>query len=133
MKGDASSDFRTPIGRARGLGSAKRGFSAWKNIRLSALALIPLTIWFVIAVIAHLGAPIEEVRAWIAGPVTATLMILFVGIGAYHGAHGMTEVWDDYITNHWLKFAVDFATKAICALLAVAMIVSVLKIAVLGA
>jgi succinate dehydrogenase / fumarate reductase membrane anchor subunit len=132
MKTDAS-DFRTPLGRARGLGSARRGFSAWKNIRLSALALIPLTIWFVISVIAHLGSPLEELRAWIATPWTATLLILFVGIGAHHGAHGMTEVWDDYITHHWLKLAVDFATKALCGLLAVAMIVSVLKIAVLGA
>ncbi len=119
----------TPLARARGLGSAKRGVGGWRTLRLTAIVLVPLTIWFVASILCLLGAPLEEVRGWIARPWNATLLILFIAVGAHHGAHGMTEVWDDYCT-HWTRLALDIVTKALCALLAVAAIVSVLMISV---
>jgi succinate dehydrogenase / fumarate reductase membrane anchor subunit len=121
--------YRTALARVRGLGSARSGHGAWRGIRITALALIPLTLWFVIGVIGHLGAPYPEMKAWLGHPVNAALMILFAGIGLHHGAHGMTEIYEDYLHNHHLKTAVDLSTKGIALFLAVAAIVSVLKIA----
>lgn len=124
--------LRNPLARARGLGSARSGFQHWRTLRVTALALIPLTIWFVIAVIAHLGAPLPELRAWIGHPINAALFILFIAIGLHHGAHGMTEVYEDYIHGHHAKLIADLATKGAALFLGAAMIVSVLEIAIPG-
>lgn len=127
-----NTSLRTPLAHARGLGSAKSGFAHWRGLRVTALALIPLTIWFVIAVIAHLGAPLPVVRAWLAHPVNAALFILFIAIGLHHAANGLTEVYEDYVHGHYAKLVSDLATKGLAVFLAAAMIVSVLKIAILG-
>jgi succinate dehydrogenase / fumarate reductase, membrane anchor subunit len=127
---DAS--LRNPLARARGLGSAKSGFAHWRALRVSALALIPLTVWFVIVVIAHLGSPLPELRAWIGHPINAALFILFIAIGLHHGANGLTEVYEDYVHGHHAKLIADLATKGVAVFLGAAMIVSVLKIAILG-
>ena len=76
------SDRRTPLSRARGLGSAKEGLHHWWAQRITSLALIPLTVWFVAGVI-HLamgGEPYESFMSWIANPCNATLMILFLAV-----------------------------------------------------
>jgi succinate dehydrogenase / fumarate reductase membrane anchor subunit len=124
--------LRNPLAHARGLGSAKAGFAHWRGLRVTALALIPLTIWFVIAVIAHLGSPLPEVRAWLAHPVNAALFILFIAIGLHHAANGLTEVYEDYVHGHYTKLVADLATKGLALFLGAAMTVSILKIAILG-
>ena len=124
--------LRNPLAHARGLGSAKAGFAHWRGLRVTALALIPLTIWFVISVIAHLGAPLPEIRAWLGHPVNAALFILFIAIGLHHAANGLTEVYEDYVHGHHAKLVADLATKGVALFLAAAMTVSVLKIAMLG-
>lgn len=127
-----NASLRTPLAHARGLGSAKSGFAHWRGLRVTALALIPLTIWFVISVIAHLGSPLPEIRAWLGHPVNAALFILFIAIGLHHAANGLTEVYEDYVHGHHTKLVADLATKGVALFLAAAMTVSVLKIAMLG-
>jgi succinate dehydrogenase / fumarate reductase membrane anchor subunit len=127
-----NTSLRTPLAHARGLGSAKSGFAHWRGLRVTALALIPLTIWFVISVIAHLGSPLPEIRAWLAHPVNAALFILFIAVGLHHAANGLTEVYEDYIHGHYTKLVADLATKGLAVFLGAAMTVSVLKIAMLG-
>lgn len=127
-----NASLRTPLAHARGLGSAKSGFAHWRGLRVTALALIPLTIWFVISVIAHLGSPLPEIRAWLGHPVNAALFILFIAIGLHHAANGLTEVYEDYVHGHHAKLVADLATKGVALFLAAAMTVSVLKIAMLG-
>ena len=124
--------LRTPVARARGLGSAKEGLHHWWVQRVSAVALIPLTIWFVASVVALAGADHAAVAAWIANPVVAVLMVLLVAAALYHAQLGMQVVYEDYIHSHWLKITADVGTKLVSLVLAAATIFAILKIALGG-
>jgi succinate dehydrogenase / fumarate reductase membrane anchor subunit len=127
-----SSSLRTPVARARGLGSAKEGVHHWWVQRLTALALIPLSLWFVASVIGLAGAEHSVVVAWLGNPLVAILMVLLITAVFYHAALGMQVVYEDYVHPAWLKITVDVATKFACLALGVASIFSVLKIAFAG-
>ncbi len=124
--------LRTPVARARGLGSAKEGLHHWWVQRISAVALIPLTIWFVASIVGLVGADHGAVSAWLANPVVAVLMVLLVSAAMYHAQLGMQVVYEDYIHTHWLKIAADVGTKLISVALTAAMIFAILKIALGG-
>ena len=109
----ASNNLRSPLGRARGLGSAKEGLHHWWAQRLTALALVPLTLWFVAGIV-HLamgGEPYEAFMAWIANPCNATLMILFLGVSFHHAQLGMQVVYEDYVSCHSRRTAAIVLTK----------------------
>ncbi|MEQ8967810.1 MAG: succinate dehydrogenase, hydrophobic membrane anchor protein [Azospirillaceae bacterium] len=129
MSDGTPTSLRTALGRVRGLGSAKSGTEHWWLQRLTSVALIPLTLWFAISVISLVGAPYEEVRAWLARPWSAVLMILMLVATFHHAAAGMQVIYEDYIHSHWLRLAVDLATKGLAFLLAAYGVVAVLKIA----
>jgi succinate dehydrogenase / fumarate reductase membrane anchor subunit len=122
--------LRSPLGRARGLGSAKNGVHHWVAQRVTSIALLPLTIWFVIAAIGLMGAPHAAVAEWIARPWNAVLLLLTAGIGFYHMAYGLQVILEDYINQEWLRMASILAVKALCLVLALAAALSVLRIAV---
>ncbi|HVJ54417.1 MAG TPA: succinate dehydrogenase, hydrophobic membrane anchor protein [Aliidongia sp.] len=121
--------MRTPLGRVYGLGSARDGAGAWWGMRLSSIALVPLSLWWVIAIIAHAGADYAEFRHWVASPVPAILLILTLGVTCYHLAHGVQEVVEDYVHTEAAKIAILIAVKFGAVVLAVAGIFSVLRIA----
>lgn len=121
--------LRSPLSQARGLGSAKDGVHHWWVQRVSAVALIPLVLWFVYSVAAHAGAPYAEVLAWVAQPWVAVLLVLFIATACYHAALGMQVVYEDYVGGEFAKIATIVVTKLLLALLAVAGIFAVLKIA----
>ena len=122
-------DLRSDLGRVRGLGSAKEGAHHWWMQRVSAIALVPLSLWFVIALVAHTGADYEAMRAWLASPVTFALMALTVGVTFYHAQLGLQVVIEDYVHGEGLKIAAILVVKFACALLALAAIVALLVIA----
>lgn len=124
--------LRTPVARARGLGSAKEGLHHWWVQRVSAVALIPLTIWFVASIVGLAGADHAAVAAWIGNPVVAVLMVLLVAAALYHAQLGMQVVYEDYIHTHWLKVTADVGTKLLSLVLAAATIFAILKIALGG-
>lgn len=124
--------LRTPVARARGLGSAKEGLHHWWVQRVSAVALIPLTIWFVASIVGLVGADHAAVSAWISNPVVAVLMALLAAATLYHAQLGMQVVYEDYLHTHWLKIAADVGTKLASLVLAAAMIFAILKIALGG-
>ncbi len=124
--------LRTPVARARGLGSAKEGLHHWWVQRVSAVALIPLTIWFVASIVGLAGADHAAVAAWIGNPVVAVLMVLLVAAALYHAQLGMQVVYEDYIHSHWLKITADVGTKLVSLVLGVATIFAILKIALGG-
>jgi succinate dehydrogenase / fumarate reductase membrane anchor subunit len=121
-------NLRSPLSMARGLGSAKYGTEHWWHQRLIAIALIPLTLWFVLSVIAHLGASYEEFAAWMRSPFSAVMMILTVALTFHHAQSGMQVVYEDYLHVEWQKMAAIIATKFLCFVLAAAAIFAVLKI-----
>ncbi len=75
--------MRSPLGRARGLGSARAGAAHWWAQRLTALALVPLTLWFICAMVRMIGATRDDVVSWMAGPLPIVLMLALV-IATFH-------------------------------------------------
>lgn len=124
--------LRTPLARARGLGSAKHGLHHWWMQRVSAVALVPLAVWFVASLVAVAGADHAAVADWIAQPVTAVLLVLTLVATFYHAALGLQVVFEDYIGSHLLRIAVDVATKLALFALATASVFAILKIAFAG-
>lgn len=121
-------DRRSPLARVRGLGSAKEGVSHWWAQRLTALALVPLAIWFVASVAAHAGADYEAMRAWIGSPLVASLLILLIVATFYHVYLGVQVVIEDYVHSEGLKIAGLIAVKGASILLGVIAVISVLSI-----
>jgi succinate dehydrogenase / fumarate reductase membrane anchor subunit len=121
--------LRTPVGRARGLGSAREGAHHWWVQRVSAVALVPLTLWFVVSVLGLMGADHQTMVGWVQNPVTASLLIALIAATFYHAALGMQVIFEDYLEPRWLELSAIVATKLICALLGIASAVSVLMIA----
>jgi succinate dehydrogenase / fumarate reductase membrane anchor subunit len=122
----ASHNLRSPLGRARGLGSAKEGLHHWWIQRLTSLALIPLTVWFVASVVGLAGSGYEEFALWLSGPCNAAAMILFLGVTFHHAQSGIQVVLEDYVSSHGWRVASIIAVKFICYGLAVLSIVSTL-------
>jgi len=127
-----SHSLRSALGKVRGLGSAKEGTHHWWLQRLTALALIPLTIWLVASLIALSGFGHEEFVVWFGQPVNATIMILFIAMAFHHAQLGMQVVIEDYVSHHGRRMALIILVKFACYGLAVLSVVSILKIA-LGA
>jgi succinate dehydrogenase / fumarate reductase membrane anchor subunit len=124
--------MRSPLGRVVGLGSAKEGVEHWWRQRLTAVALIPLSLWFAASVIAHIGGDHAAFVAWLRAPFPAIVMMLVVGTTFYHAALGLQVVIEDYIHGEGTKLAALVILRLACFLFAVAGIFAVLRIA-LGA
>ena len=122
-------NLRTPLGQVRGLGSAKEGTAHWWAQRLTALALIPLVVWFVLSVIVMLGAEHAAMVAWIKNPLVAIFLLLLILAGFQHAQLGMQVVIEDYVHTEWVKIAAVVAVKFAAIALGVATAFSVLKIA----
>ncbi len=120
-------DRRTPLARARGLGSAKDGLGHWWVQRLTAIALIPLVVWFAISLVMLSGADFNTVRAWIGSPIVMVLLILTIGVGLHHGQLGLQVVYEDY-TSGATRVTLIVATKFIAALFGLGAIVAILRI-----
>ena len=123
--------LRSPLSKAIGLGSAKHGFSHWWRQRVTAIALVPLVIWFIFSVLCLIGSTHSEAVIWLSSPINATIMLLFVLTALYHGQTGLQVVIEDYIHAKWVNLTLLLAVKFISVILAVLAIISVLKV-VLG-
>ncbi len=124
--------LRSTLGRVRGLGSAKTGTGHFWVQRLTALALVPLCLWFAVAVIGLAGADYATAKAWLARPLDATLMLLAVLAGLWHAVLGVQVVVEDYVHGAAAKWSALIGTRLLGGILAVYLVVSVLKVAVGG-
>ncbi|HVA14165.1 MAG TPA: succinate dehydrogenase, hydrophobic membrane anchor protein [Stellaceae bacterium] len=121
--------LRSPLGRVMGLGSAKEGVAHWWAQRVTAVAMIPLLLWFVIALIGLTGAGRAAVVAWLHAPVPAIATVLMLIAAFYHMALGIQVVVEDYVHTEWLKISVLLLNKFVAFALAAAGIFAVLRIA----
>ena len=126
----ANTTLRSPLGRVRGLGSAKGGTHHWWMQRLTSIALLPLTIWFAISAALLAGASYDQTIAWIGRPFNAVLLLATIALTFHHIAAGIQVVIEDYANQEWTKMSSILVVKAICALLAIASALAVLRIAV---
>lgn len=126
------SSMRTTLGRVRHLGSAKEGTHHWWAQRVTALALIPLVIWFVIQVIRFAGADHAAAIDWIGTPFNSLMMIALIIAVFHHAQLGLQVVIEDYVHSEVSKLAGLLVVKGACFLLAVYAIISVIRIALGG-
>jgi succinate dehydrogenase / fumarate reductase membrane anchor subunit len=121
--------YRTPLSRARGLGSAKHGVGHWIGERVGAIALVPLTLWGVFAVLRLAAGDYAFAVAWIGEPLNATLMVLLLGISFWHMCSGLRVIVEDYVHVTLNKSALLVLNLFVCALAGALSIFSILKVA----
>lgn len=126
---DRPDSIRSPLARARGLGASGEGPRAWMDMKITALANIPLCFWLVWSVVHLKGAAYWEFTTWLANPVNAVLMILLILSGFYHAVLGTREIVEDYIHCEWFKMLKLIGQKLFFIALGVACIFAVLKVA----
>jgi len=121
--------MRAPLARVRGHGSAKSGAHHWWAQRLSAIALVPLFLWFVASLAAVASADYATAVSWISSPWNSALLVLLLGATFYHAQLGMQVVFEDYISTHWVLVTSIIVVRFLAILLAAVSIIAVLRTA----
>ncbi len=121
--------MRTQLGRARGTGAARSGVHHWYAERITAMALVPLTLWFIFSMLRLAGAPQEVVTDWAGHPVNTVLLLALIVMTFHHMQLGIQVVLEDYVDAKWLMNILILANKAAAALLGLTAAVAVLKLA----
>jgi succinate dehydrogenase / fumarate reductase membrane anchor subunit len=124
--------YRTPLSRARGLGSAKHGAVDWLAERFASMALVPLTLWAVFVALRVAALDYGGAVAWIASPLNATLLVLTVAVSFWHMHRGMRVVVEDYIHTRLSKLAILLLNFFVCGLSGALAILAILKVALSG-
>jgi len=125
--------YRTALGRARNLGSAKHGVGHFIVQRVSAIALAPLGLWALYSALRLSRTGFDGAQAWMHSPFNAILAILLTVAAATHMRIGMEEVILDYIHKTSTKATLLILNYFVCVLAAVAAVFCILKIALIGA
>ncbi len=125
-------NLNTPLSRVSGLGSAKEGVHHWIAQRLTAIALVPLLIWFVYSLICVAGAEYTRAVAWVASPLNTVMLVLLVIAMFYHGTLGIQVIIEDYVHRKCTKIGALVALKLVMFAVATTAILAILRIA-LGA
>jgi succinate dehydrogenase / fumarate reductase membrane anchor subunit len=100
----------TPLKRVRGLGTAHHGTETFWRQRVTAVANVPLVIFLILAILTHIGASYEEVRAFIARPLVAILLLALIVSAAIHMRIGLKEIIEDYVHGGGKVVAILLAT-----------------------
>lgn len=124
--------FRQPVKNARGLGSAKDGVHHFVVQRITAIALLFLSIYVIALLVGMIGADYAAARASVAQPLNAILLIAFLVATFWHGQLGMQVIIEDYVHTPWLALASQLLVRFVCVLAALASVFAVVRIA-LGA
>lgn len=95
--------LRSPLGRVLGTGSAKDGTGHWWAQRVTAIALVPLTLWLFASLLLLPALDYPTVKAWLSLPVSSFLAMLTIAVLAYHASLGSTVIVEDYVHGAGLK------------------------------
>jgi len=125
-------NLRSPLGRVRGLGTAKTGVHHWWAQRMTAIALVPLMLWLVASLVSLAGADYDTAVAWVSSPFTGTLLIALIIALYYHVQLGLQVVLEDYLHTPWVQVSAQIAVRYACILLALTGVLSVLRITLGG-
>ena len=120
---------RSQLGRVRGLGASRSGVEHWWRERISAIALVPLSLWFVASILSMLGAEQVAVAAWVGQPLNAVLLLALIVMTFHHTSLGLQVVYEDYIDDVPWRTAVTLLTNGACLILGLMAALAVLKLA----
>ena len=123
--------LRSPLSRVEGLGSAKQGTAHWWSQRITAVALIPLTLWLVFSLLMLPSLDYDTVHVWLSVPITGFLAVLLVAVTAYHSYLGTTVIVEDYVHTTGMKVLTLTTLKFLYVLCAGLGIFAILRV-VLG-
>jgi succinate dehydrogenase / fumarate reductase membrane anchor subunit len=129
---DANSELRTPLSRARGLGSAKDGVNRFIAERVTAIALVPLSLWGVYATLQVATAGYDGAVALLHSPVNAVLAMLLIAVSCAHMKMGMQVIVEDYVHKPGAKIVLLLISAAVCWLAGALGVFSILKVALSG-
>lgn len=119
---------RSSIARVKAQGSAHEGAAHWMTQRLTAIANIPLVLWFIVSAATLSGGGYAEVRAWLAAPLNTILMVLLILSVVWHARLGIQVVIEDYVHQKGAKVASLVALKLAAVALAVSCLVAILRV-----
>ncbi|MDB5478143.1 MAG: sdhD [Alphaproteobacteria bacterium] len=122
--------LRTPLARAKGLGSAKKGTQHWWMIKVSSILLIPLTLWFFFSLMHALAGGFDHAAAlaWVKKPYNSLLLSVFMGMNFYHAGIAGQEIIIDYVPNHKIQVPAALAYSIFCYGLGIFSVFTVLYI-----
>lgn len=126
------SKFRSPLSVAKGMGSAKEGTHHFWMQRVTAVALVPLILWFCLSLAMMPEATYAEVVAWMKSPFNAVMLILSIFASFWHLAMGLQVIQEDYISDNNIRMVSILVMKLLCFFFAALGVFSVIKIAVGG-
>jgi succinate dehydrogenase / fumarate reductase membrane anchor subunit len=132
MKTSRGMSLRSPLGRVLGMGSARDGTAHWWAQRVSAVALLPLTLWLLFSLVALPDFAYFTVRSWLAAPVSGFFTVLTVAVLAYHAYLGTVEIVEDYVHSAGAKLMSLLLLGFLCALAGGAGIFAVLSVVFRG-
>ena len=121
--------LRSPLGRVLGRGSAGEGVGHWWVQRVTAVALLPLTVWFAVSLLQLELQSYEQVRGWLGQPWVAVLTILLVLTLAWHSKLGVQVVIEDYVHGKGAKTTMLLLSTFVHVAAAVAAVFAVLLLA----
>jgi succinate dehydrogenase / fumarate reductase, membrane anchor subunit len=130
--GAGAGSTRSIAARVQAQASTRQGAKTWLRERATALALAPLSVWFLVAAFGLAGASYAQAKAWLAGPLNATALLLFVAVLVEHTRLGVRVIVEDYLHREPTKLAALLLTDFAAAALGLACVVSVLKVSLGG-
>ena len=119
---------RTPLSRARGLGSARSGVHHFWMQRVTAVALVPLVIWLIASLAYHTGSDYETARSFFAQPIASGLLVLLIAATAYHMQLGMQVIIEDYIHKEGTKLVLLMLNSFFAVAIALISALAVMKL-----
>ncbi len=121
-------NLQSPIAKVRGLGSAKQGTHHWWYQRLTAVALVPLTLWVMSSIINATSMGYTDVQNWLTSPLNAALFLAFISALFFHAQLGMQVVIEDYIESEWQKIGCIMLVKFLAVIAGLASALAIIKV-----
>jgi succinate dehydrogenase / fumarate reductase membrane anchor subunit len=125
-------DYRSPLAKVKGLGSAKTGTSHWWMQRVTAVALIPLSFWLINFLNLSLNAPFDETLTWLETPLNTVCIIAWIIAVFYHAALGLQVVIEDYVAAEGKKIVAVWMVNLSFLMLALAALIAVFRSLLIG-
>jgi len=122
-------DLRSPLAKSKGLGASQDASNEFWVQRLTALALVPMVIWFCFSIALLPEISYGVLRTWFQSPFNSIMMVLIVLVSFQHAHMGMQVIFEDYISSYGPRVAAILLVKFLSYFLMAVGVFSILKIA----